>query len=199
MVQRPQMVSSDSPEPEETLAGLLDLAARGDEEAFGRLYDHTSRRVYGLVLRVVRDKSIAEEVSQETYLEIWRTSSRYQPELGGCMSWMLMLAHRRAVDRVRAVESAQRRDEKYQRTTGQIDHDSTQETVHTGLEARRVHHALTDLTNTQRQAVELAFFGGYTHNEVAVMLDIPLGTAKTRIRDALIRLRDAMKVGGQGD
>ena len=177
------------------LADLLRRAGRADESAFADLYDVTARRVYGMVLRVVRDPAQSEEVTQEVFLEIWRTSSRFDPARGSALGWMLTIAHRKAVDRVRSAEAATRRDETYHHRTQPIDHDTTAEAVHASLDARRVRGALQALTEVQREAVGLAYFGGYTHTEVATMLDLPVGTAKTRIRDGLIRLRDALGVG----
>lgn len=174
------------------LSELLRASARGDERAFAELYDATSRRLYGLVVRVVRDPAQAEEVAQEAFLEIWRTSARFDPARGSAMSWMMTIAHRKAVDRVRSAEAASRRDQTYDATTQERAYDITAEEVERSLEGQRVRTALESLTETQRGAVQLAYFGGYTHNEVAALLGIPLGTAKTRIRDGLIRLRDTL-------
>ncbi|GGR63923.1 ECF RNA polymerase sigma factor SigK [Nocardioides luteus] len=191
-------VPSGDSSPEGTgspgLAGLLRRIARGDEAAFAALYDQTAARVHGLVLRVVRDPAQAEEVTQEAFLQVWRQASRYDENLGSAHSWLLTLAHRRAVDRVRSAESASRNDTAYHGTTHAPAHDTTAEAAESSLEARRVHAALETLTAAQREALQLAYFGGYTHTEVAAMLDLPVGTAKTRIRDGLIRLRDAMGV-----
>lgn len=177
------------------LAALLRLSSRGDQAAFATLYDAMAPRVYGLLLRVVRDPAQAEEVTQETFLEIWRTASRFDPARGSAVAWMLTITHRKGVDRVRSAEAATRRDTTYHRETRPVDHDVTAEAATASLEAGRVRQALETLTPTQREAVELAYLGGYTHTEVATMLDLPLGTAKTRIRDGLIRLRDTMGVG----
>jgi RNA polymerase sigma-70 factor (ECF subfamily) len=178
------------------LAALLHASARGDHAAFAELYDASVARVHGLVLRVVRDPAQAEEVTQEAYLGIWRTAAQFDPAKGSALSWLLTLAHRRAVDRVRAAEASHRRDTAYQSSTQPVPHDATAEAATDRLEARRVRTAMTSLTDPQRQAIELAYFGGYTHTEVATMLDLPVGTAKTRIRDGLIRLRDHLGVGG---
>jgi RNA polymerase sigma-70 factor (ECF subfamily) len=159
------------------------------------VYDATSSRAYGLALRVVRNPAQAEEVVQEAYLDAWRSSSRYEPSRGSALGWLLTIVHRKAVDRVRSAEAATQRDAVYHRETQQVEHDQTAESAHASLEAQRVRGAVATLTAVQREAVELAFFGGYTHTEVATMLDVPVGTAKTRIRDGLIRLRDAMGVG----
>jgi RNA polymerase sigma-70 factor (ECF subfamily) len=176
------------------LAELLQRSGRGDEEAFATLYDAVSSRLHGLVLRVVRDPAQAEEVTQEAMVEIWRQSARFNPALGSPLSWLMTIAHRRAVDRVRSAEASSRRDTSYHQQNQGIDHDSTAEAATQNMEGRRVRQALGSLTETQRGALELAYFGGYTHNEVATMLGIPLGTAKTRIRDGLIRLRDTLGV-----
>jgi len=186
----------DSPSTEPSdLADLLKRSARGDHAAFAVLYDATSPRLYGLLLRVVRDRAQADEVAQEAYLEIWRQASRFDPDRGSALSWMMTIGHRKAVDRVRSAEAAGRRDSTYLHRNQPVSHDETAETVLSTLDAKRVRAALAQLTDAQRQAIELAYFGGYTHTEVAALLDLPLGTAKTRIRDGLIRLRDTIGVG----
>jgi RNA polymerase sigma-70 factor (ECF subfamily) len=177
------------------LADLLKRASHGDETAFAEWYDATSSRAFGLAVRVLRDRAQAEEVTQEAYLECWRHSTRFDPEKGSALSWLLTIVHRKAVDRVRSAEASGRRDEAYSHKEQTIEHDVTAEAATASLEATRVRTALAHLTLKQRQAVELAFLGGYTHTEVASMLDLPVGTAKTRIRDGLIRLRDALGVG----
>lgn len=176
------------------LADLVRASSRGDEDAFAALYDATSARAYGMAVRVVRNPAHAQEVVQEAYLDAWRTSARFDPAQGSAIGWLLTIVHRRAVDRVRASEAAATREEHYQLESRPVDHDATSEAAHASLEAQRVRRALSELTEVQREAVELAFLGGYTHTEVAGLLDLPIGTAKTRIRDGLIRLRDAMGV-----
>jgi RNA polymerase sigma-70 factor (ECF subfamily) len=177
------------------LGDLLKLSARGDQAAFAQLYDAVAARAFGLALRVVRDPAQAEEVTQEALLELWRTASRFDSALGSPMAWILTIVHRKAVDRVRSAEAATRRDTTYHVQNQAVDHDATADAAHAFLEAKRVRDALQSLTEVQREALELAYFGGYTHTEVATMLDLPVGTAKTRIRDGLIRLRDTMGVG----
>lgn len=181
------------------LPDLLRRSARGDEAAFGQLYDTLARSAYGLALRVVRNPAQAEEVVQEAMLEVWRTASRYDASRGSAQAWVLTLVHRRAVDRVRSAEAATRRDLTYHEQTQSVSHDSTAEAATEAIEARRVRSALATLTPVQREAVELAFLGGYTHTEVATMLELPLGTAKTRIRDGLIRLRDTLSTTRETD
>jgi RNA polymerase sigma-70 factor, ECF subfamily len=182
----------DAGEPD--LGALIAASARGDEAAFARLYDATSRRVHGLCLRVVRDPAQSDEVTQEVFLEVWRQSARFDPTHGSALAWLMTIAHRRAVDRVRSAEASSRRDTTYIHSNRDVDHDATSEAATASIEARRVRQALGGLTAAQRDALELAYFGGYTHAEVATLLDLPLGTAKTRIRDGLIRLRDALGV-----
>jgi RNA polymerase sigma-70 factor (ECF subfamily) len=176
------------------LAGLLRACSLGDEGAFARLYDEVSARVYGLVLRVVRDPAQSEEVAQEALLDVWRTSARFDPERGSAASWILTIAHRKAVDRVRSAQASTDREDVYGARNQERAFDQTAETVERSLDAQRVRAALDTLTETQRGAVELAYLGGYTHTEVAALLGVPLGTAKTRIRDGLIRLRDTLGV-----
>jgi RNA polymerase sigma-70 factor (ECF subfamily) len=176
------------------LAELLRQSARGDEAAFAQLYDATSRRLFGLVLRVVRDHAMSEEVTQEVYLDVWRQCARFDSDRGSAISWLMTIAHRAAVDRVRSSEASRRRDDAHASSHQDIDFDTTAESAQASLEAQRVRRALTTLTDAQRSAVELAYLGGYTHTEVARLLDLPLGTAKTRIRDGLIRLRDTLGV-----
>lgn len=179
----------------ETLEDLLRASARGDEAAFARLYDATASRLFGLVLRVVRNRAHAEEVTQEVYLDVWRHCASFDPAKGSGISWMMTVAHRRAVDRVRVAEAAGRRDQAYQDKQAEVPTDTTSETAHARLDAARVREAVSGLTDVQREAVTLAYFGGYTHTEVAALLGLPLGTAKTRIRDGLIRLRDSLDIG----
>ncbi|WP_445257853.1 ECF RNA polymerase sigma factor SigK [Nocardioides aurantiacus] len=177
------------------LAELLRRCGRGDEQAFAQLYDAMAARVFGLAKRVVRDPAQAEEVTQEAFLDIWRSSGRFDESQGHAVSWMLTVVHRKAVDRVRSAEASSRRDSTYHHETHAVEHDSTAEAATASLEAHRVRQAMAALTQAQREALDLAYFKGYTHTEVATMLDLPLGTAKTRIRDGLIRLRDHLGVG----
>ncbi len=181
--------------PGEHLSQLLHRAAKGDQQAFAELYDLTSSRVFGLAVRVVRDPAQAEEVTQEAFLEVWKTSSRFDPARGSALSWLMTICHRKAVDRVRSAEASTRRDTSFHQQNQTIDHDVTADAAQASMEAQRVRGALKGLTEVQREAIELAYFGGYTHSEVAGILNLPVGTAKTRIRDGLIRLRDKMGVG----
>lgn len=186
--------SPEKLEVSERLAGLLRRSAGGDQPAFADLYDAVLPGVYGVVLRLVRDRAQAEEVTQEAFLEIWRTASRFDQHRGTALSWVLMIAHRKAVDRVRSAESAHRGDQAARSVAHDIPYDVTADSAHASIEAERVRGALASLSAAQRAALELAFLGGYSHSEVAAMLGLPIGTAKTRIRDGLIRLRDTLGI-----
>ncbi|NNE94557.1 MAG: ECF RNA polymerase sigma factor SigK [Acidimicrobiales bacterium] len=177
----------------DVLAGLLQRAGRGDQAAFGELYDGVSALVYGIVLKVVRDPSQAEEIAQEVFVEIWRLAPRYDANRGSVKSWIATVAHRRAVDRVRAEQSHRDRNDVVGRQL-ERDHDSVSELVLDRLDRTRVLNALDILTQDQRAAVELAYFGGHTYREVAALLDTAEGTVKGRIRDGLIKLRDHLGV-----
>jgi RNA polymerase sigma-70 factor (ECF subfamily) len=176
----------------DTLQTQLSAASRGDESAFAAVYDSAAPRVYGLVHRILRDVHQSEEVTQEVFLQVWETSQRFDPTRGSALSWIMTLAHRRAVDRVRSSEAQRRRDLRDAERSFRAPFDQTAEGADASMEATRVREALAELSTTQRRALELAYFAGHTHAEVSQLLQIPLGTAKTRIRDGLIRLRDSL-------
>jgi RNA polymerase sigma-70 factor (ECF subfamily) len=178
----------------ERLIELMAQSARGHEEAFAELYDLTSRRIYAVILRVLRSVEHAGEVTQEVYVEVWRQSARYAPEKGSVMAWMTTMAHRRAVDRVRSVSSEVARDERYATSSQVRDVDQVWDGVQQRFDIDRVRKGMASLTAIQREALTLAYFGGYTQSQVAQLLKLPLGTVKTRIRDGLIGLRDALGV-----
>jgi RNA polymerase sigma-70 factor (ECF subfamily) len=173
---------------------LLQQAARGDQKAFAALYHRVAGSVFGLVKRVVRDPAQSEEVTQEVFVELWRTAARFDPDRGSALSWVMTTAHRRAVDRVRSAQRAAEREDMAGRRGQERPYDEVAEQVETRLEREQVRHALDALTDLQREAVTLAYYGGYTYREVAELLGVPLGTVKTRLRDGLIRLRDHLGV-----
>lgn len=169
--------------------------AAGDQAAFAQVYDATSKGVFGIVLSVLRDHAQAEEVAQEVYVEAWRSARRFDPALGSPAAWLNTIAHRKAVDRVR---SAERRTTRERRDAdSRLNHhaEDTAETVVAADEGRRVRDALSQLSEAQRTALQLAYFEGHSYREVAEYLEEPLGTVKTRIRDALLRLR--VDLGGE--
>ena len=173
---------------------LLARVAQGDQAAFAALYDQIAPRVLGLVRRLLRDHAQSEEVTQEIFLEIWQTATRYDSTKGGASTWIMTMAHRRAVDRVRASQSSRDRDTKIGIRDYDAAYDNVAETVQTRVEHERVEKAMLRLTDLQRQAVSLAYYGGYSHSEVATLLSVPIGTVKTRLRDGMIRLRDELGV-----
>lgn len=176
------------------LAALIARTARGDAAAFEELYDQIAAPVFGMAQRVIRDPAQSEEVAQEVLLEVWRTAARFDHAKGSAMAWVMTLAHRRAVDRVRSVH---RETERERRTAASdIPYDTVAEAVETTLDRERVRRCLAALTELQRESVLLAYYGGYTYGQVAGLLGVAAGTVKTRMRDALIRLRDCLGVAG---
>ncbi|MFF1635950.1 sigma-70 family RNA polymerase sigma factor [Leifsonia sp. NPDC058248] len=177
-----------------SLDDLLRLTATGDRDAFSELYDRTAARVLGLIRRVLVDPAQSEEVAQEVFLEVWQSASRFDPNRGRALTWIMTMAHRRAIDRVRAAQAARNRDTAVGIRDIPVGFDQVAETVEVRVEHERVEVAMAKLSDTQRQAVMLAYFGGLSQSEVAGQLGIPLGTAKTRLRDAMIRLREELGV-----
>ena len=178
--------------PGDELAILLARVARGDQAAYEAVYDAATGRVLGIVRAVVRDPAQSEEVAQEILLDVWRTASRFDPALGSGMAWVTMLAHRRAVDRVRSEQKAAARE--MRTASAEIAYDEVAEAVEARLERERVRRCLGSLTPLQRESVTLAYYSGYTYREVAALLGVAVGTVKTRMRDGLIRLRDCLGV-----
>ena len=177
-----------------TVDRLVEGIATGDQSAFSELYDRTAPRVLGLIKRVLIDHSQSEEVAQEVFLEIWKTATRFEASRGKAMTWILTMAHRRAIDRVRASQAGRDRDERIGKRDTETDYDQVSETAEIRIEHERVKRAMARLTELQRDAIALAYYGGYSHAEVAEILSVPLGTVKTRLRDGMIRLRDEMGV-----
>jgi len=174
------------------LESLLIRVARGDHAAFEAVYDRLTGPVYGLVRKVLRDPAQSEEIAQEVLLEVWRTASRFDAARGSAAAWVMTIAHRRAVDRVRSETSSARRELKV--LPGPVSGDDVAELVETALDRQRVRRCLGTLTPLQAESIKLAYYGGYTYPQVAELLGVALGTVKTRIRDGLIRMRDCMEV-----
>ncbi|MEU6232099.1 sigma-70 family RNA polymerase sigma factor [Kitasatospora sp. NPDC047058] len=178
------------------LPRLLQRAARGDEDAFEALYRVVAGPVYGVALRTLHSPVHAEEVAQEVLLELWRTAAAYRPERGSVMTWALTIAHRRAVDRVRSARASAERDRRVGAQETAPSEPPEDQAVRS-LDRQRVRSALGQLSAVQREAVVLAYYGGYTQREIAYRIGAPLGTVKTRIRDGLIRLRAAIAPEGE--
>ncbi|WP_431932753.1 ECF RNA polymerase sigma factor SigK [Micromonospora sp. RP3T] len=183
-----------APDPRAETDGLLRAVARGDEVAFERLYDMVSPRVYGLARRVLRDPAQAEEVAQEVLVEVWRTAARFDPAKGSATAWIFTIAHRRAVDRVRSEQSGAERTRRVAAGSAETPYDEVAEEAAARLERQQVRHCLDVLTEMQREAITLAYYGGHSYREVAGLLGTALPTVKTRMRDGLIRLRDCLGV-----
>lgn len=173
---------------------LLVAVAGGDRTAFATLFDRYARLVYGITVAVIRDPSMAEEVAQEVLLEAWRTAARFDPDRGSARAWLTTMAHRRAIDRVRSERSSRDRIDRIGRRDLPHPYDDVAERAGVAHDHEQVRAALDHLTERQRQVVELAYFAGHTYREVAEILDTPLGTIKTRMREGLIRLRTELEV-----
>jgi RNA polymerase sigma-70 factor (ECF subfamily) len=174
---------------------LLVRAADGDEQAFAGLYDALADTVMGLACRVVKDKAQAEEVTQEVMVEVWRTAGRYRPARGAARSWVLTLAHRRAVDRVRSVAASRARELRAAIREQERSFDSVAEEVEVREEQRVVFRCLAQLSDELRLPLVLAYYEGLTYAEVAEALSTPAGTIKSRMRQGLRRLHDCMEAG----
>lgn len=171
---------------------LLVAAAAGDEVAFSVLVARIRPQTLRVARGVVRDPSIAEEVAQEVLTEIWLKADRFDPERGTITGWVATLTRRRAVDRVRSEQAGRNRDDRVARRNQVRDVDVVADEVEVRLEHWQVRKALAELSDRQREAIELAYFAGHTYRDVARVLGIPEGTAKSRLRDGLVRLREAL-------
>jgi RNA polymerase sigma-70 factor (ECF subfamily) len=191
---RLRLQPDEAPAPVPGAEELLRQVAAGDETAFASLYDLVAGPVLGLATRVLRSHAQAEEVAQEVLVEVWRKATRYEPERGSALSWVLTIAHRRAVDRVRSHQAGVDREQRAGLMDVRRPFDEVTESTLAGLEQQRVRQCLSALTDLQRESIVLAYYNGYTYPEVAEVLKVAPGTVKTRIRDGLIRLRDCLGV-----
>jgi RNA polymerase sigma-70 factor, ECF subfamily len=183
-----------SPQVGSDLATLLRRVARQDVDAFAEFYDHTRTRVFGLVTRVVRDPGYSEETTQDVYLQVWRNAGKYDPAVGSPLAWLLTLAHRRAVDRVRSEQAATQRESRYGAANAEPAADIVADSAILSDERRQVANCLGSLTEVQRQCIELAYYDGLTYVQVSERLSANLATIKSRMRDALRGLRNCLGV-----
>jgi RNA polymerase sigma-70 factor (ECF subfamily) len=171
---------------------LIGRVALGDDQAFAALYDLFAGAVLGMATRVLRDRAQSEEVAQEVLLEVWRKAASFAEHRGSVRAWVLTIAHRRAIDRVRAEQAGADRDTCAGLLDPRRDFDEVAESALAGLERGHVRSVLAVLTDLQRKSITLAYYDGYTCREVAERLGVSLSTIKSRMRDGLIRLRNAM-------
>jgi RNA polymerase sigma-70 factor, ECF subfamily len=181
-VDRLRLVTTDLDE-------LLRQVARRDVDAFATFYDQTRARVFGLVTRVLRDPGYSEETTQDIYLQVWRTADAYNPAAGSPLSWLMTIAHRRAVDRVRSEQAASQRESRYGAATVELPSDHVADSVILTDERRQVTDCLGSLTDRQREAIQLAYYDGLTYVQVSEHLSANLATIKSRMRDAIRGLR----------
>lgn len=171
------------------LDALLRRVAQRDVDAFATFYDLTRARVFGLVTRVLRDPGYSEETAQEVYLQVWRSAANYDPSAGSPLAWLLTVAHRRAVDRVRAEEAASQRESRYGVANVDPPSDHVADAVILSEERQQVTACLDSLTDVQREAIQLAYYDGLTYVQVSERLSANLATIKSRMRDAIRGLR----------
>ena len=183
-----RLVHAREPNDVDALVGRV---AVGDPQAFERLYDVIGAAVYGVARRVVRDPNRAEDVTQDVFLEVWRKAPSFDSSRGSAKTWVMTIAHRRAVDAVRRNESHKKHDASA--VPDEVSHDEPAEALIQNEEHGAVRECLETLTELQLESVRLAYFNGYTYSEVATLLEKPLPTIKTRMRDGLIRLRDCLE------
>jgi RNA polymerase sigma factor (sigma-70 family) len=178
---------------------LVAQIARGDEQALGAFYDRFGRTVFSLALRVVRNAQVAEEATQEAFLAVWRSADEYRASRGSARTWLLTIAHRRAVDRVRYEQRRVAANEPLDDTTqAQIRETlpSAEDEAWVAFERERLVRALAQIPDAERELIELAYFDGYTQSQLAERLGLPLGTVKRRTFTGLRRLRELLEAEG---
>jgi RNA polymerase sigma-70 factor, ECF subfamily len=171
---------------------LLGRVAQHDTAAFAEFYDATKARVFGLVTRVLQDRGYSEETTQDVFAQVWKLAPSFEPQQGSALTWVMTLAHRRAVDRVRAEQAASRRDSQYGAANTEISSDVVADTAIQHDERRRVLECLSGLSELQRQCIEMAYYGGLTYPQVSQKLSTSLATIKSRMRDGLRNLRECL-------
>jgi RNA polymerase sigma-70 factor (ECF subfamily) len=181
--------------PEADWTSLVTAIASGDQRALQTLFERTHRIVFTLVLRIVNSRESAEELTVDTFHEVWKRAAGYDAEDGSVIGWIMNLARSRAIDRLR-FEQRKKRVDPHPEAPGTLPQAGVAEAVELKEQGRRLRSVLSILTDGERQVVELAFFGEHTYAEVAERLCLPLGTVKTRIRSGLMKLREALAEEG---
>lgn len=177
---------------------LLELVAQGDEQALAATYDRHSTPVYSLAMRILGDAAAAEDLVQEIFLHAWRRPAEYRPARGSVRTWLLTITRNRAIDQIRSREASARRQAALENVEATRAHDSAGEAAEEGVLGREARGHLRGLPDTQGQVLALAYYGGYTQSEISDMLELPLGTVKSRMRLGLEALRQRMGAGGGG-
>lgn len=187
------VVTSSEPDP----ADLIARCAAGDQSALARLYDSTAAHVHGLALRILADRELAEEITGDVYLQVWRSAASYDARRGNPLAWLLTITRSRAIDRLRATAGDRRQTAPFELGLKTASPEpNPEETSTLAQRGRFVRAALDRLSREQREVIELAFFGGLSHLEIASTLGAPLGTVKTRIRLGMGRLREVLTARG---
>jgi RNA polymerase sigma-70 factor (ECF subfamily) len=174
-------------------ASLLDRIDRGDADALALLYDRYAPRVLGLTTRILGDRDEAEDVLQEVFLQVWRAPRQFDPSRGAALTWLLVLARSRAIDRLRSLRRRGRDRHVDVAAAGLASAQDVEHDAGAAQEGSAVRQALAGLPSEQRRALELAYFDGYTQTEIAELTGAPLGTVKTRLRQGMMKLRDAFQ------
>ena len=190
---QPAIDTAETRARDQDLISLVQRVATGDQSALANLYDTTNRLVYGLVLRVLGDASSAEEVLLDVYTQVWRQAASYDASRGAPLAWLTTIARSRAIDRLRSGWQDQRRKEPLDALGDAPGGEASPEEMTVASERQRfVREALNSLTPEQREVIELAYYSGLSHSEIAEKLNQPLGTVKTRTRLGMMKLREAL-------
>ena len=174
------------------MATLIAQIAGGEQDALTALYDQTNRQIYGLLLRILGDPATAEEVLLDVYVQVWRQAARYESGRGTPFAWLITMARSRAIDRLRSIGNEEHHTDLLEETRDFMHPANAEEDAIASEMRRIVQAALNTLPPEQRELIELAYYNGLSHSDIAARLDEPLGTVKTRIRRAMIKLRDVL-------
>ncbi len=171
---------------------LLAAIGRGDEGAIAALYDRYGGLAYGLAYRILSERGAAEDVVQDAFLSVWRRAASFQPGRGSVRTWLLSIVHHRALDRLRGTSGRTRRDAPLDDLDRIVQVDDLWREVEVGVQRDVLRRGLSSLPEAQRRTIELAYFGGHTQQEIAAMMEVPVGTVKGRMRIGLHKLRDLL-------